>query len=309
MAAEPEKPFRFQRQRTLLTYRTHVDKVKMTAFINGLKKAEFCRIAHERGDSEDGYDHSHVLVKFERVFDTRDQRRFDYEGIHPHIRIVEGNVHWRNLLQYIAKEDPENADLKTAETVVQKIWKAENLSDAVARCDKLRDVVATIAAYKAKADEGEEIPPPAEWRKWQQDLINLLEGPVNQRAIVWIYDKTGGAGKSVMTRHIADRMNGICLTQAPGQRDTAQILSRYQPLNRRTIVFDFARQTQDKQFYEPMEHIKNGMMTSTKYEGCSLRWIPGHLVVMANFEPQRGMWSEDRYCVYVPEVEGLRRVS
>jgi len=301
----PKKDFRFQNTRCMLTYASHLDKGEIIQFLNEKRETVFCRAAHETGDEHHEYLHTHVLVKFERIFQSRDPRIFDFHEIHPHIDIVRTNTHWEHCLKYIAKEDPENADLKTDTSIVEGIWSNDSVAEALKKVRNLRDILPTIAAFREKPADDEPVDPPAEWRPWQRDTLELLQKPADPRKIIWIFDKEGGAGKSLLTRYIADHMSGICLSQAPGQREVANLLRKFMPINGRIIVFDFARQMQEQHFYEPMEHLKNGMITSTKYDGQVLKWKPGHVVVMANFRPKPNMWTWDRYFVLIPCATGL----
>lgn len=308
--AEMAQNFRFANQRAMLTYRTHIPKEELIATINGVWPAVFCRAAHETGKHEDeteAYPHTHVLVDFGRARQSRNPRVFDFGLIHPHIRPVKSVTHWKNELIYIAKEDTANADLlaMAQQTAAERVWGAESLQDAL-RSASMKDVLPTIALYNARPDEEYRAPVPEAWRPWQQNIIDILEGPVNDRQIIWILDPKGGSGKSVLARYIEDYMNGIMLTQMGGAKDTATILQGAKPLSDRPIVIDLPRQAEMKEIYSPIEMIKNGRMTVVKYTGGMLRWRPGHVVVMANFPPNMTAWSPDRYRII--ELKGTESV-
>jgi len=102
----------------MLTYKHHIDKKALEAFIKARAPVSFLRIAHESGDAHHPYLHTHVLIQFEglfrsnncRVFDIRDAREPNGR-IHPHISRIQDTRHWCNAKRYLAKEDPENSDL------------------------------------------------------------------------------------------------------------------------------------------------------------------------------------------------------
>lgn len=66
------------------------------------------------------------------------------------------------------------------------------------------------------------------------------------------------------------------------------------------VVFDFAR-TNDVNWlpWGVIENMKNGWMTTTKYDGKMLRFNPCKIIVMMNQMPPEDKFSADRY-VYFP---------
>lgn len=306
-----DKKFRIANRRIMLTYKTHLDKNAYLAWLLEKGKATtFARLAHEKGDSEDGYDHTHVLIKYAQQFQTVDQRYFDYEGIHPHIRPVCTETHWSNALRYIAKEDHSNDDVIPV-GFFDKIVRFDTIQDALRSCESSAEVLGTIAAFKHKPMEEYVAVPPTEWRPWQTTVLTWLADRVDDRKIIWICDRTGGCGKSTLARYIEDFMDGILLTQMGGQRDCATILQSESRLNDRPIVVDLPRGSEDKQIWDPLEAIKNGRMTAVKYAGGRMRWRPGHVIVFANFAPHSWVWSKDRYFTWEinPETQDVVRLT
>jgi len=294
-----EPKFRFANKRVMLTYKTHLDKVKYTEWITEKGKAmKFIRLAHEKGDSEMGYDHTHVLIEYASQLQTTNPRYWDYLEIHPHVDVVSTKLHWGNSLKYIAKEDHANDDVVPASSVVEGIWKSETLQDALRGASSHNEMIPIIAAYGCKPRDDFKVEPPLEWREWQQQLLTILNDRVDDRKIIWIYDPVGSGGKSRLAAYVEDWMDGILLTQLGGARDTATILANESTLNDRPIMIDLPRQAQAHAIYEPLEAIKNGRMTAIKYQGKRMRWRPGHVCVMANFLPESTAWTWDRYFVF-----------
>lgn len=149
---EPRNPtpgnFRFQGKRVFLTYKTHIDKGGLLAFIQtkvgGIDSVSGYCIFHERGKNigdaakaeekeidpqlvrsdprdsseteekkvqelgSDGYDHTHALFEFTRKFSTRDARFFDFDGIHPHVKPVLTTLHLRRILDEYSVKEDED---------------------------------------------------------------------------------------------------------------------------------------------------------------------------------------------------------
>jgi len=308
-AAQTVAAFRVQNQRLMLTYKGHLDKERLMAFIEGLHPCAFIRCAHETGAHEDGgedYPHTHVLLDFGKIWQTRDCRKLDFDGVHPNIKPVKSAVHFRNGKEYLAKEDPANADLKgSGVPMADACWRHESLQEALRKVETVSEVMGTIALYNAAPKEDYKSPPPREWRPWQAGMIAKLSEPADDRTIMWIYDEKGAGGKSLLARYIGDYMNGILITQMGGQKDTATLLEGEPSLSDRPIVVDLSRSSKEKEIYDPLEHMKDGSMNSVKYRGQRLRWRPGHVLVMANFRPDYTKLSRDRYRTYVLTEAGL----
>jgi len=149
--------FVFANQKVLFTYKTHIDKKKITEFFNGLNNGEckFIRAAHETGDENHNYDHTHILVDFGKKFQTKNVRLFDFEDIHPHINTMKTITHFKNARAYLAKEDIANADLKEPVlSVIERVWSHNTVQDAmINNVARLADVSGVVAAFKLKPQQ------------------------------------------------------------------------------------------------------------------------------------------------------------
>lgn len=120
-----------------MTYKSHLPKDEYIQWLSA--KAHlvlaFCRVAHENGDECQPYAHSHVLVDFGKIFQTRDEHFFCWDWkphqngwancgittkypevdscgrIHCNIKFLPSRRAFEDAKIYIAKEDPANADL------------------------------------------------------------------------------------------------------------------------------------------------------------------------------------------------------
>ncbi len=128
------------------------------------------------------------------------------------------------------------------------------------------------------------------WYTWQSHLIReLVDNSPNSRTIIWYVDVNGNHGKTYLSRYLITHMD--CIRFENGKSTDIKYAFRGQ----RTVVFDLSRSQEDHVNYEVIESVKNGVVFSPKYESrCAVYPIP-HLVVFANFEPDKSKLSADRW--------------
>lgn len=293
--------FRIQAQRVHLTYKTHLDKKVYEEWIKRKTKAKTVHMAHETADKHHPYAHTHVIVEWETAFQTKDCRRFDYEDIHPHIKPIKTKDQLEHTYRYLTKEDPECAYLLEMEHqgFARRTWACKTLQEALETCNRPSDVLGTITMFKNKPRPQLEPDIIEEFRPWQHKLLVELKGVPDDRHILWVYDPRGGAGKSRLARHIEDTGMGILISGTTSLRDVAFIIKTAidNGENLGVVVVDLTRSFRDRDIYNLLEMLKNGRMVSPKYESARLRWRPGHVVVFANFLPQHGACSQDRWWI------------
>jgi len=130
-------------------------------------------------------------------------------------------------------------------------------------------------------------------RPWQRTIIDLVEAPPSKRKIHWVWDPYGNVGKSWMASFLAVKKAAIVL-EGGKKADMAYIWAQ-KPC--KIAVFDLSR-TQESFLdgvYSLAESLKNGRVVSTKYESKSVCFEVPHVIIFANFEPDRTKWSDDRY--------------
>ena len=149
-------------------------------------------------------------------------------------------------------------------------------------------------------------PEPEPVRPWQSTLKGELDGRVDSRKVIWYCDFTGGAGKSTFARRYTsptntpglDR-NGGYIVNGGQHRDIY-----YAYRGQRVVFFDWSRDHQETFPYTVIENFKNGYFLSTKYEAREVRFRPPHVVVFANWEPDRTKLSGDRWDIRYINEEG-----
>lgn len=216
-----KKKFYFGAQRAFLTYKGHIPKEPFIEWITDRINTpiNFIRLAHETGDKETPYNHTHVLMELNKRFQTTNERFFDIEVlgedsgetivIHPHIKVLKNKKAFEDAKIYIAKEDPDNADLKK-EGFVRSILNATTAIEALEKhLDKASDATGILAIYDLKDMDFRTNTP--DWstfkpRPWQEKFLEIATQDPDGRSVYWIYDKKGGAGKSLFADYLEDEL-------------------------------------------------------------------------------------------------------
>lgn len=134
------------------------------------------------------------------------------------------------------------------------------------------------------------------WKPWQQSILNIIDGPIDERKINWIYDITGNVGKSFLCNYIDLKYN--CAI-ADGKKDNIlhQLAIRQNEMKVLTdiIILDVPRENAEYINYGLIEQLKNGNTYSGKYEGARVRLYFPHILIFTNFPPLLDKFSHDRW--------------
>lgn len=148
-------------------------------------------------------------------------------------------------------------------------------------------------------------------RPWQDQLLKIIDAEPHDRRIYWIWEPYGGTGKSFFARYLICNRNALFLTN--GRHD--RLLNAWN--RERVVIFDFSRDvvttagngdTSDRVPYSPMEHYKNGVVWSGFAGARQMVGPKPHVICFANFEPNYGKLSLDRWTggvFRVTEEQGL----
>lgn len=288
----------------LLTYKTHINKDKMYDFMSSKKYGlKNCWIAHETGENKD-YPHSHVFVVFDRRVNLVDDTKvFDYEGIHPNIQLCKNsNEDSIRILKYMCKEDEEMQkiceDMNLLEpevSLAEGVWNCKSLTEALRKyVKKPADAVGVRALWDSWN--------PADamtitLRQWQQELYDELQGPVDDRKVIWFNDEKGNTGKTTFAKYMASK-SALVISGAHSMRDIATLIEghlRHYP-RFTTCIINLTRTEEDKEYvYKMIEQIKDGLITASKYQSKTVTFNSPHVVVFANWPPRRETLSYDRW--------------
>lgn len=136
------------------------------------------------------------------------------------------------------------------------------------------------------------------WKNWQQDAINIVNEPRNDRIINWFHEPIGGVGKSFLCKYLYLKFDAII---ADGKKDNVfnQVKNWLDNHNSQQdpilIVLDIPRYNQEYINYGVLEALKNGMIYSGKYEGGVCVFEPPHVIVFSNELPDTSKMSADRW--------------
>lgn len=313
--------FRFQNQKAMFTYRGHLNKEDVVNFFTKLNKNEspkFIRIAHENGmnDPNTPYEHSHVVVDFGNILQTTNARKFDMDvdgvKIHPHIQALSTKRHWENSMNYLAKEDPDNADLMsdTVEQALRGISGCKTLNEAYAKNMKMKggklDFSSALGIKTIYEGIKEKrtikcIPPSYPWAKELYDEITKNKG--DNRKIIWYVDYIGNSGKTQFERYMSvDDKTGddwFCVKDMGNESNASTIIKNAldNGWTGKGIIIDLPRTVSDAQsrIYQYLESIRDGHVTATKYQGGNEYYDIDYVIVFANWMPIFNKMSTDRW--------------
>lgn len=139
-----------------------------------------------------------------------------------------------------------------------------------------------MADFKATMED-------VELRPWQRRVEKILSRPVDPRKVYWVYDTVGGMGKSWFAKYLVARMGAA---RFPNCR-TQDLAMAYK--GEGIVAFDFTRTVEERLNYSVMESIKDGEIFSSKYESRVKRFGSPHVVCFANWMPNQGTMSADRW--------------
>lgn len=137
----------------------------------------------------------------------------------------------------------------------------------------------------------------SELRPWQMDIVKLINQKANNRTIMWYWEQEGNVGKTTLAKYLAIKHGALYLTGKASDAKYAvqQWIKSGKRLN--CVIFGYTRSMEDFVSYEAIEAIKDGIFFSGKYEGGMVIYDSPHVIVLANFEPDRSKLSADRWAI------------
>ena len=168
----------------------------------------------------------------------------------------------------------------------------------------VKEYIKIVRTKKQKEQLTESLFANFEPREWQQELLDILSQDPDPRHVHWIWDAVGNQGKSYMAKYLSVTQGATILKCAGTKTDLAYICSEQLS---RTYIFDLSRTLEKRdggsttsydpmdKVYEIMEDLKAGDLQSTKYHSHSGPIPVPHVVVFANFPPNKEKMSKDRW--------------
>lgn len=135
--------------------------------------------------------------------------------------------------------------------------------------------------------------------EWQQEIVDIIKAPIDDRKIYWFWEKKGNIGKTALCKFLSHHYGAIPLE---GKKNDILAFASAHPSN--CYVWDISRSNEMFVSYDAIEKIKNGYYMSGKYEGAFVNTNPPHLIIFANFPPKQSALSDDRWVIKcLQEVE------
>lgn len=132
---------------------------------------------------------------------------------------------------------------------------------------------------------------------WQKLAIDTLLAQ-DDRKVLWCYGTKGEEGKTFLGKYIKFNYNAFYCRG--GKVSDVNHAYNYEDI----IVFDFTRDSKEFINYTNIEHFKDGMIWSGKYESQMKITNNCKVIVFSNQEPDREKMSKDRW-----EVMKLKTVD
>ncbi len=136
---------------------------------------------------------------------------------------------------------------------------------------------------------------------WQEGVVVLHESEPDDRTIHWYWEEVGHVGKTALLRHLVGSYPGDVLVVGGKGADMKYAIGVFIEKHGhapRTVCYNLSRSREAFFSYEGAEAIKDGLCFSSKYESGMLFFNPPHIIVMANWEPDRSQMSKDRWSVH-----------
>lgn len=131
-------------------------------------------------------------------------------------------------------------------------------------------------------------------RPWQEWLVSRLDASPGDREIIFIVDFKGNSGKTWFAKWYGQTHEKTQIILPGKVADMAYALDT----TCNVIFMDCPRSKQGEFIqYDFLEHVKNGMVFSPKYESFMKIMKPPHVVVFMNQSPDMTKLSLDRYLI------------
>ena len=141
-------------------------------------------------------------------------------------------------------------------------------------------------------EEGWPKHPKLDWFPWQQWVLDYLKMPPDPRQILWIYDRSGGQGKSTLMKYLGNEDTTALVDICGRKMDIFHSLAQ-----RRTypsiITIDCKMDSKDIN-WEALEAIKDAYFVSHKYSSKTIRGAVPHVVICSNTNPSNVILAKGR---------------
>src|SRR5579885_2553386 len=241
-----------------------------------------------------------LTVKFNKT-ERYDKKLYDYFLTFP------CNAHLKINNQTIenAKEE-QKLTLKSLLNVKNKFELIDICNETPLKYNSLAktyDNITALERLRKEKERGKNI----KLLDWQNNFLTEIKEQINNnietRKVIWIFDKLGCAGKSVLAKYLLRTdPDFFIITTIGQQKDFFEKLYNSYMNNMWTgkcLILDFPRTYEEKNsLYTCLEIVKNGYIEKDKYNSTCIDFIDANkliIIVFANFLPEFCKLSLDRW--------------
>jgi len=133
---------------------------------------------------------------------------------------------------------------------------------------------------------------------YQVEILEMIEQEPNERSVHWYWETKGNTGKTSLAKCICLAHNAIYLSGKAADMKHA-IVSYKESVGvwPSIVILDLTRSSEQYVSYQGIEEVKNGIFFSGKYESGMAIFNSPHLIIFANFKPDKQRLSKDRWVI------------
>ena len=125
-----------------------------------------------------------------------------------------------------------------------------------------------------------------ELRPWQLKIEELILTEPDDRTINWYWEEKGNIGKSAFVKYCVIKHQSL-FCDGGKKADLINLVFNADMEKAKCIFWDLPRSTRGSISYSTLESVKNGLVCNTKYETGVKAFNPPHIIVFANFPPEK----------------------
>ena len=129
---------------------------------------------------------------------------------------------------------------------------------------------------------------------WQNEILDIISKPPDDRIIHWYWEADGNTGKSTFAKYLVVHHEAVVLSNKSSDMKNAIAEMRLFP---KLIIIDCPRSAMGHISYPAVEEIKNGLFFSGKYKSAMVCGASPHIFIFSNAEPEYDKLSADRWRV------------
>lgn len=123
---------------------------------------------------------------------------------------------------------------------------------------------------------------------WQEKCLSICDSEPDFRTVHWIWEDTGNVGKSQFSRLLCAREKTLVVRGGTAGDLLFIVMSRKEEMLSEvtTVVWDLPRENEGRVSWNAIEQLKDGLITSTKYESGCLLLPPMNVIIFSNHLPR-----------------------